>query len=216
MTICNIALGTDRALVVTDELVSGVDEQLMVSKALPIPHLQLVVAGCGYHRILNCAMRAALEPMPPNSGIADLAAQLPELLSALWRAMQDRVGKQLDGRSVVLLIGVTTDDAIAAIAFESPEFAARRLEPGLYLQPRLASPQEGQETEPTPEGSEVLSHAPAPTPVSPSWQDLVYSARAAIPIQFERREVAIGGRATETYVDIAQLSSTRWGDIASE
>lgn len=196
MTVVNLALGTDRALFVTDSLVSGGAFPMASTKALALPHLGLVLAGRGHHA-LGLALGQFLQSgLPVGCSVLDIASTGPEMLRAIWSR------QRCTEPSEIMLAGVTPSGEFAGFALRSWEdFAAVRLLPGFtYLGPSIDEPPPGAQVTPEAAAVPVAAVETAPLPPRP-WRNLEHQAVAAAGIQITQARTPIGGLLIATYVD---------------
>ncbi len=210
MTVVNLALAADRALIVCDSLVSGADAPLYMSKAQVYPHLRLCVAVAGHHSI---AVHMALW-LSGGTGIGrdvdGIAGDAPGYLRQAWEA------ERLTSPTTVHLVGITAADELAAYALDSGAgFEPRRLPPGVWINPRFAPDPAAtpQETAPEPRPAEPAV-MPDPPPVAPwKWQEAAAAAVEAVKRQHLEQRVPVGGILTTTLITPHSIF-TDWLEIA--
>ncbi|MBX5459739.1 MAG: hypothetical protein IRZ28_01500 [Steroidobacteraceae bacterium] len=197
MTAINIAIRGDRALIVTDTLVSGGVEPLYTVKCSAFPHLRLAVAGAGEHTLTRACKFLLMDALPAGTDAEDIAHELPAALRAQWARLR------CTEPSMVFLVGIDRTEQAFAVAYTSAQdFAPQTLAPGCYLvpKPRVASP-EGSATGPvqTAEPQTDEPQAPEPETAIP-WRRYVRTVLEPIERQHRENPQSIGGKVQVTEV----------------
>ncbi|MBX5462979.1 MAG: hypothetical protein IRZ28_18060 [Steroidobacteraceae bacterium] len=191
MTALNLAIRSDRALIVSDSLVSGADEPLFASKVVTAPHLGLIGAANGSHDFA-CAWRSWLSWCFPRGTTAeDVEACAGDFGRDAW------LRRRCSAPSSLFLVGVAGERVFATV-FASPDFSAQRLEPGVYYSPNLAA--ETGDAREAPERTPPTAEERAADLALP-WSD--WAAAALTPIRRQRaaHPERIGGAVIATELD---------------
>jgi hypothetical protein len=204
VTVINLALHRDRALIVADELITGGTVPLAMSKVMPYPHLRLVAAVAGHHLV---ALEVAVylgSGCPAGRDVHDVVAELPDVLRTAWAE------RRLTSATTVHVVGIDAADEAAAFRLDSAAgFEPRRLAPGVWLSPAF-KPDAVTTVEPPPgERAETTQETPAAPPAAWVWSDATQAALDAVRRQHREHPESIGGRVTMTLLSPDSIS-TSW------
>jgi hypothetical protein len=195
MTIINVALAADRAMIVCDELVSGAATPLRMSKCQTYPHLRLCVAVAGHHSVAVALSLWLNAGNAVGRDVAGIVADAPGYIRETW------ADDALTSATTVFLVGVTPADEVAAYLLSSAtSFEPRALAPGVWLCPNFAPevPATPPQTAPEPTaGDPTVSPAPAAS-ATWAWRDATQMAVEAVQRQHREQRVPIGGRVQST------------------
>ena len=206
MTAINLALATDRALIVCDELISGGGPPLAMSKVMPFPHLRLCAAVAGHHLIaLELAVYFGSGSLVGRD-VHDVVAELPDVLRAAWDH------RRLTAPTSAYVVGITAADELAAFRLDSSAaFEPRRLTSGVWLSPGFKPDAATTETPPAERAETARETTPAP-PAAWAWHEATQAAVDAVTRQHREHPASIGGR-VQTCLITADSIFQSWRDL---
>jgi hypothetical protein len=135
MTICNVAIGSDRVWIVQDSGRFAVDpphaQAVSVCKVSPLPQARMIAAGGGAAAVLS-EWRKLLMAGFAGETLTDVAQHAPGLLRGLWRDQ--------DMQTLVIVAALASTGRAGGLLLRSSRgFVAERLPPGaLVLMPGTA------------------------------------------------------------------------------
>jgi hypothetical protein len=216
MTILNLAVGSDRVLLIQDSgSFSGEPphrQTATVSKIAALPERRMLSAGCGSTGML-AKWRQALSVGCVGDCLAEVATYGPPLLRGLWRAS--------DGPLIVIVAALDDDGRAGGLAMESARnFDAVRITRGrVVLLPDTAEPEPERSTEPAaePKAEPTESVEPAqPDDAAPldddlaDWTALRLRVIRGTRLQIEQRRVPFGPPFTEALLHAAGIDLRRF------
>lgn len=223
MTAINFTVDDDRLFIVTDSLLSTACPELTghTSKAVFIPHLNLVMAAMGSGAVIRTWLMD-LYRFFDRLDVAAVDRITTESLKRHW---------QCDGRGVhtrVFHFGIErVTGEIAAFHYCSKyDFVSQRFPRGghTYTVPHIAKPDQKVESaappelEPAPTAPVETSGEPPVIPVSPdmrTWHRRVQHCIATLAEQHRQHPLSIAGSAMCTMLTATELKQWNAGDIST-
>lgn len=209
MTIINLVMSPDRALLVTDTIVhskTSVPGIGHAGKVLSCPDLEMVIAGSGSW-FLTIQFRQWLLENPVVGGVEDLAREGPQYLRQLAAENPNY------NWSFIIAVGMVGEHC-RGYSFAAPDFQPQPVLPGTYFNPYIpAGTYSVGDCELTfPGAPPVQSSQPAtveraPTPPArpPSFSAESRKVSAAAQIQARLNPTTCGGKIVATWLDFGGI-----------